>query len=272
MGYDVTIGIPVFRSETYIRQALESALAQSYLSIEYLIVDDCGGDNSIDIIQDIRLNHPRGNHIRILSNPEKASNFNALYSIASIISSFNKNIAGEKLFECLILISKSTLNDFNDFISVLLAEKTGFYNWENDDISKTLEILFNYLIANSNDKVNYIIAESVLEEIKFICGHIESSTVVNLVDSIEKIEKKNALIFASVGSIECYHYNINYQRTPDFILFVLKEYFRSQLNQSDFDIINKHIFHIPPVCSSKTILNDTCLFIKSVYPINKTVL
>jgi glycosyltransferase involved in cell wall biosynthesis len=49
---------------------LESALAQSYPSIEYLIVDDCGGDNSIDIIQDIRLNHPRGNHIRILSNPE----------------------------------------------------------------------------------------------------------------------------------------------------------------------------------------------------------
>lgn len=184
----------------------------------------------------------------ILSNPEKASNFNALYSIASIISSFNKNIAGEKLFECLILISKSTLNDFNDFISVLLAEKTGFYNWENDDISKTLEILFNYLIANSNDKVNYIIAESVLEEIKFICGHIESSTVANLVDSIEKIEKKNALIFASVGSIECYHYNINYQRTPDFILFVLKEYFRSQLKQSDFDIINKHIFK-----STKTI-------------------
>ena len=111
-----------------------------------------------------------------------------------------------------------------------------------------MEILFNYLIANSNDKVNYIIAESVLEEIDFICGHIESSTVVNLVDSIEKIEKKNALIFASVGSIECYHYNINYQRTPDFILFVLKEYFRSQLKQSDFDIINKHIFK-----STKTI-------------------
>ena len=70
MGYDVTIGIPVFRSETYIRQALESALVQSYPSIEYLIVDDCGGDNSIAIVQDIRRNHPRGNHIRVLSNPE----------------------------------------------------------------------------------------------------------------------------------------------------------------------------------------------------------
>lgn len=186
--------------------------------------------------------------ISILSYPEKASNFNALYSIASIISRFNENISGEKLFECLMIISESTLNDFNDFISVLLAEKTGFFNWDNDDISKTLEILFNYLITNSNDKVNYIIAKSVLKEIDFICRHIDSSTVINLVDSIEKIEKNKALTFASVGSIERYHFNINYQRTPDFILFVLKEYFRSQLNQSDIDIINKHIFK-----STKTI-------------------
>lgn len=70
MRYDVTIGIPVFRSEDYIRQALESALSQSYPSIEYLIVDDCGGDNSIAIVQDLRRNHPRGNHIRILSHSE----------------------------------------------------------------------------------------------------------------------------------------------------------------------------------------------------------
>ena len=69
MGYDVTIGIPVYQSEAYIQQTLESALAQSYPSIEYLIVDDCGNDNSLAIIQDIRRNHPRGAHIHILSHP-----------------------------------------------------------------------------------------------------------------------------------------------------------------------------------------------------------
>ena len=40
MKYDVTIGIPVFNSEAYIRRALESAFAQTYPSIEYLIIDD----------------------------------------------------------------------------------------------------------------------------------------------------------------------------------------------------------------------------------------
>ena len=52
MGLDVTIGIPVFRSEAYISRALESALAQTYPSIEFLIVDDCGGDGSMDVVDD----------------------------------------------------------------------------------------------------------------------------------------------------------------------------------------------------------------------------
>ena len=36
MNYDVTIGIPVYKSKAFIRRTLESALAQSYPSIEFL--------------------------------------------------------------------------------------------------------------------------------------------------------------------------------------------------------------------------------------------
>ena len=66
MKYDVTIGIPVYKSAAYIRQALESALAQTYTSIEFLIVDDGGNDGSLAIIQDIQQSHPRGADIRLL--------------------------------------------------------------------------------------------------------------------------------------------------------------------------------------------------------------
>ena len=68
MKYDVTIGIPVYRSEPYIRRALESALAQSYPSIEFLLVDDGGGDRSVQIVEEIQASHPRGNDVRILSH------------------------------------------------------------------------------------------------------------------------------------------------------------------------------------------------------------
>ena len=47
MEYDVTIGIPVYKSADYIRRALESALAQTYSSIEYLVIDDGSGDGEI---------------------------------------------------------------------------------------------------------------------------------------------------------------------------------------------------------------------------------
>ena len=70
MGYDVTIGIPVYKSADYIRRALESALAQTYPSIEFLIVDDAGYDGSLDIIKAIVQAHPRGKDIRVICHQE----------------------------------------------------------------------------------------------------------------------------------------------------------------------------------------------------------
>ena len=68
MKYDVTIGIPVYRSEAYIHRALESALNQKYPSIEFLLIDDAGGDGSLAIMQEIQQTHQRGDDIRIISH------------------------------------------------------------------------------------------------------------------------------------------------------------------------------------------------------------
>ena len=70
MKYDVTIGIPFYNVEPYITQSLESALAQTYPSIEFLLVDDASSDLSVDIVRRFQMNHPRGADIRILSNPK----------------------------------------------------------------------------------------------------------------------------------------------------------------------------------------------------------
>lgn len=70
MKYDVTIGIPVYMVECYIQRSLESALAQSYPSVEFLIVDDCGDDDSINIVRQIKDRSSRGDEIRILVQPK----------------------------------------------------------------------------------------------------------------------------------------------------------------------------------------------------------
>ena len=70
MKYDVTIGIPVYKAEPYICKTMESALSQSYPSIEFLIVDDAGGDGSMSYINECIASHSRGNDIRVLSHPQ----------------------------------------------------------------------------------------------------------------------------------------------------------------------------------------------------------
>lgn len=70
MKYDVTIGIPVYQSVDCVKQSIESALSQSYSSIEFLIIDDAGHDGSIDIIRDYQVSHSRGRDIHIISHTD----------------------------------------------------------------------------------------------------------------------------------------------------------------------------------------------------------
>lgn len=81
--YFVTIGIPVYRSVDYVRNTMLSALAQNFPYIEFLIVDDCGDDGSIRLIEDLKQNHPKGKHIRILKN---SGNFGVGYCRNRIIA------------------------------------------------------------------------------------------------------------------------------------------------------------------------------------------
>ena len=68
MNYDVTIGIPFYRSIDTIDQTLESALSQTYESIEFLLIDDAGGDGSSVKVQNVIQHHPRGKDVRIISH------------------------------------------------------------------------------------------------------------------------------------------------------------------------------------------------------------
>jgi glycosyltransferase involved in cell wall biosynthesis len=66
--YKVTLSMPVYNVEKYMERALLSALNQTFESIEYLIVDDKGTDNSMAIVRRIIANHPRGKDVRIIDH------------------------------------------------------------------------------------------------------------------------------------------------------------------------------------------------------------
>ena len=70
MNYEVTIGIPVYNVKDHIRLTMDSVLAQTFSSIEFLVLDDCGTDGSMGIIQEYQQTHPRGKNIRIVRQPQ----------------------------------------------------------------------------------------------------------------------------------------------------------------------------------------------------------
>ena len=70
MNYEVTIGIPAYKAVDYIGKTMESALNQTFSSIEYLIVDDCSNDGTINIVERFQKEHQRGKDIRILYNKQ----------------------------------------------------------------------------------------------------------------------------------------------------------------------------------------------------------
>lgn len=63
----VSILTPVYGVEKYIEQCARSLFEQSYASIEYIFVDDCTPDRSIDILQSVQKAYPnRAQQVRIL--------------------------------------------------------------------------------------------------------------------------------------------------------------------------------------------------------------
>jgi glycosyltransferase involved in cell wall biosynthesis len=68
MSYSVSLVIPLYNVEKYVRKSLVSALEQTFKSIEYILVDDCSTDGTMQIVKSLLMNHPRFMDVKILSH------------------------------------------------------------------------------------------------------------------------------------------------------------------------------------------------------------
>lgn len=66
--YEVTLSMPIYNVASYVERALLSALNQTFESIEFLLVDDRGIDNSMEIVHTIISGHTREKDIRIIEH------------------------------------------------------------------------------------------------------------------------------------------------------------------------------------------------------------
>lgn len=63
----ITVAVPVYGVEKYIERCARSLFGQTYGDIEYLFIDDCTPDKSIDILKDVMAQYPeRAAHVTII--------------------------------------------------------------------------------------------------------------------------------------------------------------------------------------------------------------
>ena len=65
----ISVGMPVWGVEKYIRRCLLSILDQDFEDMEVLVINDCTPDKSIDIVKEIISSHPKGDLVRIINQP-----------------------------------------------------------------------------------------------------------------------------------------------------------------------------------------------------------
>lgn len=118
--YKVTLSMPIYNVADYVERALLSALNQTFESIEFLIVDDCGTDNSMDIVRRVVAEHPRGKDVRIIEHPQNIGT-------GATKNTAIDNAKGEYLFfmdsddeitsDCIEVLYKAMMEEPVDFVA-----------------------------------------------------------------------------------------------------------------------------------------------------------
>lgn len=62
----ISIIIPLYNVENYVVESLKSALEQTFPDIEYLLIDDCSSDCTMQVVEEYISTHPRRKSIRII--------------------------------------------------------------------------------------------------------------------------------------------------------------------------------------------------------------
>ena len=79
----VTIGIPVYNVEPYIKKCLFCVLNQTYTNMEVLVVDDLGSDNSMAIVEELQRTHLKGDCIRVIVRSQNGGSGEARNAVIS---------------------------------------------------------------------------------------------------------------------------------------------------------------------------------------------
>lgn len=227
----ISVIIPVFNSEKYLKRCIESVLNQTYSNIEIIVINDGSTDNSKKIIEELK---EKNKNIRLFSQQNKgqsaARNLGMEIAQGEYIGFVDSDDwIHPQMFCHLVKILEDNQADISSgqMITLRNDEKKGY----KDIVDYNLEIeyreqsLVNYLYNGQNKKngqysaARKLFRKEVLENVRFEEGYIYEDMLFNF-EALENSQKHVA------SDAIVYYYYIDNQSTM-----------RSQFREKDFDLI-----------------------------------
>jgi glycosyltransferase involved in cell wall biosynthesis len=121
-GPKVSILIPTYNQAAFIREAVESALAQSYSPLEVIVGDDCSSDETTGIVG--AFSDSRLHYVRNTTNRGRCGNYRSL--LARATGDFIVNLDGDDYFTDPDFISEAVrrITDRDDVMMVVARVTT----------------------------------------------------------------------------------------------------------------------------------------------------
>lgn len=195
MNPKVSILVPIYNVEAFIERCAVSLFEQTFEDIEYIFVNDCSPDNSIDILNKVIQGYPnRLNNVKIVNHERNRG-------LAAARNTGIENAKGEYVLHV----------DSDDYIE-----------------SNSVELLYSKALEEGSDLVvsNYILEwENVSKianqnvgkcQIDYICLMLSSNVIVGIVN---KLIKRRLYLDNKIRAYEGINLGEDYLTTPRLAYF-----------------------------------------------------
>ena len=205
----VSILIPTYNQEKYIKQAVLSALNQTYKNLEVIVSDDCSSDKTKDIVKELLEVHTNLKYYRNQKNLGRVKNYHkALYEYASGDLVLNLDADDYLCDENYILEAVKQFEKHDDIVLVYakkktLVEKTQAFIQDSNDSGKVSildgnEVFINYYRGKHIVHMTSLYKRQYAIQIGYYTENIQSSDWESVLRLI--LNKKVAFIDKTIGA------------------------------------------------------------------------
>lgn len=207
----VSIILPVYNSEKYIKLAMESVLKQSYKNFELIIVNDGSTDNSDNICKEYQQKDERIKYIYTQNNGvSSARNYALKYATGTYITFIDDDDMYEKDY------LKELVNNVNKYNTDLVscAYKT---------INKK-----NRIINYSSD----LTTSNLKEYIEILQPNLLINQLWNKIYKLDIIKKNNITFDTNIDLGEDYKFNLEYFSYINSQIYINKPLYNYRINDN----------------------------------------